>query len=821
MKTSPILRGALSVAAIVAIIVGVPLALGWFVGWPLPTSTPSLRSIWTSLQASDVPDVVIVDGLAIVVWLAWLQVVTALGIEVAAVLRGRLAQHVRGFGPAQALATLLVGGVLLLSLPQRSVPAHRPLELVLAVEVAPTTAGTSTIASTDAIVETPAHEVYTVQRRDNLWQIAADRLGDAKRWPEIFALNQGKAQPDGGALVRPELIRPGWKLELPTVLSATSMTAAPSSDTSTSSTGGVPTDQLTLSTTTPSNAVPSVAVAGTAESNDAVASQDDSSPDQLGTATSVVLASGSVVGIGLASSIAAALVTLRRRRRLAVPQAPLADVVYQDESISNGLRQLRRAALLDDDQAEVERQPGVVAVGERAGVAEQVRLSDVGVTRFGDDELDEARAFVLTHLLGSSAIDAEVRVVGVALAEELLGATDSFEGLSIDADLDAVLTSLEGELVGGARLFEMVGVDSLDELREVSPADRIAVTVVVTRNPLPEQLARLEAVVDQGKQFGICALVIGDTAGERVADLDVSYRLNQKEATEITELVAEVRTWDRQAEDVEPLSTEPFVAPEVTHQSTVPVLVRVFGSPAVVVNGEEVQASMRSKSVELIAYLATRPNGVPGDVAAAVLWPEANGKQAGERFATANSDVRRVLRRETDVPHGMFIERTNSGYRLDANLVSCDLWDFEAALTDVVAATGDASRSVVALERVVATYEAHFCDEAPYEWADDVREHFRRRALDVYTLLSEAYEARGERMRTLTVLERAMTLDPYREDVYQRVMRIQCETEQFAAAQRTGELIVSRLSSINLEPLARTRELIAAARQTVKRPLAG
>jgi hypothetical protein len=328
-----------------------------------------------------------------------------------------------------------------------------------------------------------------------------------------------------------------------------------------------------------------------------------------------------------------------RRRRIAVPLAPLADVVYKDESISDDLRQLRRAALIDDELAVVESQPGVVAVGERAGVVEQVQLSEVGIVRLADDELDEARAFVLTHLLGSQAIDAEVRIIGAALAEDLLGTTDGFEGLNVEADLDAVLTSLEGELVGGARLFEMVGVDSLDELRERSPADRIAIILVVTRHPSRQQLQRLEAVVDQGKRFGISALVIGDTAEAKIADLDVSYRLNQKEAAEIAELVAAVRTWDRQVEDAEPLSAEPCVFPEVADKSTALVRVRVLGTPAIVVNGEEVQASMRGKAVELIAYLATRPNGVPGDMAAAVLWPEANGKQAGERFATANSDV--------------------------------------------------------------------------------------------------------------------------------------------------------------------------------------
>src|SRR4029079_18826234 len=51
---------------------------------------------------------------------------------------------------------------------------------------------------------------------DSLWRIADRELGDPTRWPELFDRNAGRAQPDGHALTRPELIQPGWRLALPT-----------------------------------------------------------------------------------------------------------------------------------------------------------------------------------------------------------------------------------------------------------------------------------------------------------------------------------------------------------------------------------------------------------------------------------------------------------------------------------------------------------------------------------------------------------------------------------------------------------------------------
>ena len=57
--------------------------------------------------------------------------------------------------------------------------------------------------------------IHRVVTGDNLWDIAGRYLGDGERWHEIFALNQGRPQPDGQELTDPDLIEPGWVLRLP------------------------------------------------------------------------------------------------------------------------------------------------------------------------------------------------------------------------------------------------------------------------------------------------------------------------------------------------------------------------------------------------------------------------------------------------------------------------------------------------------------------------------------------------------------------------------------------------------------------------------
>jgi DNA-binding SARP family transcriptional activator len=84
-----------------------------------------------------------------------------------------------------------------------------------------TTAEPTTAAPTDQPharqpPTSPARHTYTVHRGDSLRRIAARTLGDADRWPEIYALNRGTHfHHVGGTLRNPNLIYPGWTLQLP------------------------------------------------------------------------------------------------------------------------------------------------------------------------------------------------------------------------------------------------------------------------------------------------------------------------------------------------------------------------------------------------------------------------------------------------------------------------------------------------------------------------------------------------------------------------------------------------------------------------------
>ncbi len=61
----------------------------------------------------------------------------------------------------------------------------------------------------------PEDSPYVVEPGDTLWDIADEELGDPTRYDEIFEASDDIVQPDGRTLTDPDLIYPGWELEIP------------------------------------------------------------------------------------------------------------------------------------------------------------------------------------------------------------------------------------------------------------------------------------------------------------------------------------------------------------------------------------------------------------------------------------------------------------------------------------------------------------------------------------------------------------------------------------------------------------------------------
>jgi hypothetical protein len=226
-------RGLGALVVLAAVVGGVPAALVAAVGWPLPTEGIDPAVVVDALRHGGVAPRTVAKVLAVVVWLAWLPVVAAVGREVAARL-GAARRHGGGHGPLARAVSALVGWAGLLgSLTGTARPA---LALPLGDALAPLDHGPVAMAPVfpDAEVAAgpapgpgprpasarpgaaPVGVPYVVQPRDTLWGIAEATLGAGERWAEVARLNLGRTVAPGIVFgTATERLRAGWVLLVP------------------------------------------------------------------------------------------------------------------------------------------------------------------------------------------------------------------------------------------------------------------------------------------------------------------------------------------------------------------------------------------------------------------------------------------------------------------------------------------------------------------------------------------------------------------------------------------------------------------------------
>lgn len=234
-------RGAASLAALAALLMGLPVLLS---SWGRLPGSPS-SDWWDRLSDTAVSDTTVFVVLTLAAWIAWVTFAAAVVVEFVAGIRGIQAPRIAFAGPFQRSARTLVAGVLLmLSLLQSTGPSYASVPRataatastvttasfahespqpghVIEMTIAParTTAGATT-SEESAPPSSPqdAATVIEVERGDSPWSLAEAHLGDGLRWRELYEINRGLPQPDGRSWTNPELIVPGWQLRLPSEL---------------------------------------------------------------------------------------------------------------------------------------------------------------------------------------------------------------------------------------------------------------------------------------------------------------------------------------------------------------------------------------------------------------------------------------------------------------------------------------------------------------------------------------------------------------------------------------------------------------------------
>ncbi|MBF0816656.1 LysM peptidoglycan-binding domain-containing protein [Microbacterium paludicola] len=334
-----IVKALLALILTAALLVGIPAALVFLAGNPIPS--------WDELvRAMTLPDYsgsfLLGTVLPLVGWIAWATFAIGFLIEIpnqlaelGAAGRSRRPIRIAGLGWQQKAAGVLIATILAVGVaPTAAIAADSPTS---SSSSSSSSASATQAAAPQTVVKNlvKKEQVNTLEQRtivsgDTLWDIAEQELGDGARYPEIHAASQGIEDPD--------LIFPGQTVNVPTVKTVTTVTQI-----------AVPVGNSNAGAGTVENGGATGSDAGSADGSADSGAAADQGGGAGGAEVAAAAAAGGVGGV-LAAGLVGLLAVRRARRRagsLGASAAPLSAAAVDYERRLEEAADLAGATAID------------------------------------------------------------------------------------------------------------------------------------------------------------------------------------------------------------------------------------------------------------------------------------------------------------------------------------------------------------------------------------------------------------------------------------------------------------------------------------------
>src|SRR6266511_2753998 len=164
------------------------------------------------------------------------------------------------------------------------------------------------------------------------------------------------------------------------------------------------------------------------------------------------------------------------------------------------------------------------------------------------------------------------------------------------------------------------------------------------------------------------------------------------------------------------------------------VKVRILGPPALIdADGSPVRG-LRTKSTELLVYLAVHRDGAPQADIVAAIWPDVTPERAAQRLSTCLANLRSIIRqaRESSDADGGDgdtrvepVVNTAGTYRLDPAIVTVDWWQTVDGYARA-ARNGTDSTNLAQWRHAIGEALDSLAEDSDYPWIDAERERARR-----------------------------------------------------------------------------------------------
>jgi DNA-binding SARP family transcriptional activator len=345
------------------------------------------------------------------------------------------------------------------------------------------------------------------------------------------------------------------------------------------------------------------------------------------------------------------------------------------------------------------------------------------------------------------------------------------------ADRETALAAAEGALANARHRGEPVPIAEALELRALCEAEpdraRLEEAHVIW--------ARLDAQLGMARTELALAWLSGAAPGTEQADSELR-RLGVRQIGIGAGLLRELA----------PLTTRPLA-------------IRTLGHFAVLRNGGPVAVSewQSRKARDLLKILvAHRGRAVSRDVLMELLWPDEDPTKTANRLSVALNVVRGILDPERRLEQDHLVAGERDAVRLVVAHVPVDLEEFSTTAGEALnAVRGDDANAPALLEHAEILYGGDFLEEDRYEdWAAATRDEARATYLDVLHALA-LREATLDAPSTRFHL-RALSLDPYDEEVHLALVSMLLTSGRHGEARRAYRQYVDRMREIDVEPAA-------------------
>jgi two-component system, LytTR family, response regulator len=156
-----------------------------------------------------------------------------------------------------------------------------------------------------------------------------------------------------------------------------------------------------------------------------------------------------------------------------------------------------------------------------------------------------------------------------------------------------------------------------------------------------------------------------------------------------------------------------------------------------------------------------------------ILWPELEPEKSANLFRVTCTYLRTAL---AEMGFSDLLMRELDGYRINADLIDCDLFRFRLAARSGLSLKSDK------LEEASVLYSGEYLEGKPYDWAIGARIQLETAYKNIQYQLADGYSINGYDEKACEALEKILRYDPCEEEAVTRIIQMKLQEGDHTSA---------------------------------------